>query len=37
MGRVALRLPETLMTEAQAVADELNVTPVVVPRVAIER
>ena len=37
MGRVALHLPEAIMAEAQAVADELNVTRAVVLRVAIER
>ena len=37
MGRVALHLPEATMAEAQAVADELNLTRAVVLRVAIER
>ena len=37
MGRVALHLPEAIMAEAQAVADELNVTRAIVLRVAIER
>ena len=37
MGRVALHLPEAIMDEAQAVADELNVTRAMVLRAAIER
>ena len=37
MGRVALHLPEATMAEAQAVADELNITRAMVLRVAVER
>ena len=37
MGRVALHLPEAIMDQAQAVADELNVTRAMVLRAAIER
>ena len=37
MGRVALHLPEATMAQAQAVADELNLTRAVVLRAAIER